>query len=98
MLDMAKKLIAPAALEYTKIMCDSVVSKENAGIDSSLEKSLANKLSGLTASLYEAIDTLDSKRIASKDHEIQLNHWLGIIEMKYLQICRICVLLLMSLK
>ena len=69
MLDMAKKLIAPAALEYTKIMCDSVVSKENAGIDSSLEKSLANKLSGLTASLYEAIDTLDSKRIASKDHE-----------------------------
>ena len=69
MLDMAKKLIAPAALEYTKIMCDSVVSKENAGIDSSLEKSLANKLSGLTASLYEAIDTLDSKRFASKDHE-----------------------------
>lgn len=98
MLDMAKKLIAPAALEYTKIMCDSVVSKENAGIDSSLEKSLANKLSGLTASLYEAIDTLDSKRIASKDQRIQLNHWLGIIEMKYLQICRICVLLLMSLK
>lgn len=69
MLDMAKKLIAPASLEYTKVMCDSVVVKENAGIDSSLEKSIANKLSGLTASLYEAIDTLDSKRIASKDHE-----------------------------
>lgn len=69
MLDMAKKLIAPASLEYTKVMCDSVVSKTNAGIDSSLEKSIANKLSGLTASLYEAIDTLDSKRIASKDHE-----------------------------
>lgn len=69
MLDMAKKLIAPASLEYTKVMCDSVVSKTNAGIDSSLEKSLANKLSALTASLYEAIDTLDSKRIASKDYE-----------------------------
>lgn len=69
MLDMAKKLIAPAALEYTKVVCDAVVTKANAGVDNSLEKSIADKLSALTASLYRAVDTLDADRIASKDHE-----------------------------
>ncbi|MGN1481083.1 glutamine synthetase III family protein [Porcipelethomonas sp.] len=69
MLDMAKKLIAPAALEYTKFVSDAVVTKKNAGIDSSLEEELANKLTSLTSSVYAAIDTLDAKRIASKDHE-----------------------------
>ncbi|MGN0621001.1 MAG: glutamine synthetase III [Porcipelethomonas sp.] len=69
MLDMAKKLILPAAIEYTKVMCDSVVSKKAAGIDSTLESKLANDLSAMTASLSSAISTLDEKRIASKDHE-----------------------------
>ncbi len=68
MLYMAKKQIAPAALEYTKFVCDAVASKKNIGLDSALEEKIANKLSALTSSLYNAIDVLDADRIASKDH------------------------------
>ena len=63
-----KKQIAPAALEYTKFVCDAVASKKNIGLDSALEEKIANKLSALTSSLYSAIDVLDADRIASKDH------------------------------
>ncbi|MCM1227462.1 MAG: glutamine synthetase III [Clostridium sp.] len=69
MLDMAKKLILPTAIEYTKEMCDTVVSLKAAGVDAELEVSAANKLSRLTVSLSKAIDTLDEKRIKSKDYE-----------------------------
>ncbi len=68
MLYMAKKQIAPAALEYTKFACDAVVSKKAIGLDSTLEEKIANKLSNLTSSLYSAIETLEADRIASKDH------------------------------
>ena len=69
MLDMAKKSILPVAIEYTKEMCDTVASMKAVGVDASLEVSMANKLSALTVSLSNAIETLDSKRIASKDYE-----------------------------
>ncbi len=69
MLDMAKKSILPAAIEYTKEVCDTVASMKAAGVDAALEVSIANKLSGLTVSLSKAIDNLDAKRIASKDYE-----------------------------
>lgn len=69
MLDMSKKLILPAAIEYTKLICETIVAKNTAGIDSSLETKLANELSAITSSLGLAINTLDEKRIASKEHE-----------------------------
>lgn len=37
MLDMAKKSIQPAAIEYTKEMCDTVASMKAVGVDTSLE-------------------------------------------------------------
>lgn len=69
MLDMAKKMILPVSVEYTKKLCDTVNSMNSAGVDSSLEVSMANKLSGLTRSLSNAIDKLDTARIASKNYE-----------------------------
>ena len=69
MLDMAKKSILPAAIAYTKEVCDTVASMKAAGVEPALEVSIANKLSCLTASLSKAIDTLDSKRIESKNYE-----------------------------
>ena len=68
MLDMSKKLILPAAIEYTKLICE-IVAKNTTGIDSTLETKLANELSAITSSLGLAINTLDEKRIASKEHE-----------------------------
>ncbi len=69
MLDMSKKLILPAAIEYTKLICETIVAKNTTGIDSTLETKLANELSAITSSLGLAINTLDEKRIASKEHE-----------------------------
>ena len=69
MLDMSKKLILPAAIEYTKLICETIVAKNTAGIDSTLETKLANELSAITSSLGLAINTLDEKRIASKEQE-----------------------------
>lgn len=69
MLDMAKKDILPAVIEYTKEMCDTVISMEKAGVNADLELSIANKLSGLAASLNNAINQLETARTASKDHE-----------------------------
>ncbi len=69
MLDMSKKLILPAAIEYTKEISDAVASKKAIDLDTAVETKIAEKLSCLTASLYEAINTLDEKRINSKNHE-----------------------------
>lgn len=72
MLYMAKKQIAPAALEYSKFTSDAVISKKNAGLDSTLEEKIANKISVLTSALYDAIEVLDSDRNSAKDYENDL--------------------------
>ncbi len=69
MIYMAKKQIAPVALEYSKFTSDALISKKNAGLDSSLEEKIAKKISGLTSALYDAIENLENSRTASKEHE-----------------------------
>ena len=55
MLDMAKKQILPAGLEFAKELCDSVNSKKSAGV------------SALNAGISDAIVDLDSKLIGAGD-------------------------------
>lgn len=69
MLDMAKKLIIPACISYTKSVCDAAVSKIAVGISASVEKNLASKLSSLTEGIVNAVDTLDEKVIAAQGQE-----------------------------
>ncbi len=67
MLDMAKKQILPAGLEFAKELCDSVNSKKSAGVAADLEKKMADKVSALNAGISDAIDDLDSKLIGAGD-------------------------------
>ena len=67
MLDMAKKQILPAGMEFAKVLCDSVNSKKSAGVSADLEKKLADKVSALNAGISEAIDELDTKLIGAGD-------------------------------
>ena len=67
MLDMAKKQILPAGLEFAKDLCDSVNAKKSAGVASDLEKKMADKVSALNAGISDAIDDLDSKLIGAGD-------------------------------
>ena len=73
MLDMAKKQILPAGLAYAAELANAIVAKKTAGLDYTLEKKFADKVSELNSSLSQAIDDLDAKVIGACDKN-------GIIE------------------
>ncbi len=63
MADMSRKKIIPACIGYTKSICDAALSKRTVGIDATVEKKLAQKLSELTAGIVSSTEELE-KRIA----------------------------------
>ncbi len=67
MLDMANKQILPAAIKYTKELCDTVIAKKAIGIEGGAEEKLVRRLSDITNSLDEAISVLNQKIIDSKN-------------------------------
>ncbi len=72
MLDMTRKQILPAAMRYSKEVCDIALSKKSLGIDAALETGLATRLSALTASVSEYSDVLDEKLYAVQEiHNIE---------------------------
>ena len=58
MVDMAIHQILPAALRYTKQLCDTLSVKQSLGVPCHAESVLVRHLSGHTDSLYDALDTL----------------------------------------
>ncbi len=60
MLDMAKKQILPAALEYSSELATSAATKVSVGLDATLEKKIAEKVGSLSAAIAGAIDELDA--------------------------------------
>ena len=58
MLDMAIHQILPAAIHYTKDLCDTLVVKKSVGASCNAETVLIRNLSGHTDSLHDAIETL----------------------------------------
>lgn len=61
MLDIARQEIIPAAIKYSKDICDSLLVKKscNEGIDVTTEKDLVKKTSTLLGQLSKAVDILD---------------------------------------
>ena len=53
MLDMANKQILPAAIKYTKELCDTVIAKKAIGIEGGAEEKLVRRLSDITNSLMK---------------------------------------------
>ena len=58
MIDMALHQILPAAMDYTKRLCDGMVVKQQLAIPCNAESVIVRNLSLHTESLYDAIDTL----------------------------------------
>ena len=58
MIDMAMHQILPAALRYTKRLCDTLTAKQSIGASCHAESVLVRQLSGYTDSLYDTLDTL----------------------------------------
>ncbi|MBQ5317704.1 MAG: glutamine synthetase III [Oscillospiraceae bacterium] len=67
MVDMARKQIIPAGIEFTKMLAEAMVAKEQVGINCAAEKKLASKASSLTNSILEATDVLDDKLLEVKN-------------------------------
>lgn len=66
-IEMSRKEILPAVLEYSKSICDMIASKKAVSVNSSVEEKLANKLASLTVSFEDAICVLEGKVIDVKD-------------------------------
>ena len=59
MLDMSRKKIIPACISYTKSVCDAVAVKNSIGIDASVERTLAERLTTLTSGIVRETDALE---------------------------------------
>lgn len=71
MLDMAKKEILPAVLKYNKEVFETLKTKQELGLNVSVEKeqAYATKLSNLTESLMSKIEELERILLDAKNHE-----------------------------
>lgn len=68
MIDMTKKKFIPASLSYCKELCDGISVKASLGIDSSVERSLAEDITALTNEAYHLVHQLEEKTAASSAH------------------------------
>ncbi len=59
MVEMARKQLLPAGLDYLDKLCRSIKTKNEIGITSNTEKKIAEKLSKLTDGLYDSINRLE---------------------------------------
>ena len=76
MLDMAQHQILPAALRYTKELCDTLCRKNALGVSSRAEKDLIQQLSSGTDALYEDIQTMKSiLRLVPPDAEAAASYY-----------------------
>ncbi|MBR5514397.1 MAG: glutamine synthetase III [Ruminococcus sp.] len=59
MVEMSRKQLLPAGLDYLDKLCCSIKTKNEIGITANTEKKIAEKLSQLTDGLYESINRLE---------------------------------------
>ncbi|MDO5149602.1 MAG: glutamine synthetase III [Oscillospiraceae bacterium] len=67
MVDMAKKQIYPAVMDYTKDVCSALASMKSVGIENPTQEKLANKLSSSLKCLDAAVGELEQALINAKD-------------------------------
>ncbi|MBR6835603.1 MAG: glutamine synthetase III [Oscillospiraceae bacterium] len=68
MIDMVKKQIYPAVMEYTKDVCNALTSMRNAGLENPAQEKLAHKLSGSLNCLNSAVTELEQVLLNAKDN------------------------------
>jgi glutamine synthetase len=65
MLNIARRLLMPAALKFARNVSDTAVSVKNAGSDSKLQVSILNKVCDLTQSMQDAVGRLEKEADAA---------------------------------
>ena len=70
MLDMAQHQILPAAIHYSRTLCDTVGTKRHVGASHRAESALIAQLSGHTDALYDTVEALsDAMNSVPRDAE-----------------------------
>lgn len=59
MIQMARKQLLPATLEYIHKLCDSIAVKKQVGLSSAVEEKMAAKLNDLSEAFYDSIENLE---------------------------------------
>ncbi len=59
MIQMARKQLLPATLEYIHKLCDSIAVKKQVGLSSVVEEKMAAKLNDLSEAFYDSIENLE---------------------------------------
>lgn len=69
MIDMVKKGVIQAAIAFQKELCDTLASKKSLGIpvECRLEEELVKKISGLSYSLFDGLNTLEQTVLSAKE-------------------------------
>ena len=80
MVDMAMHQILPAALHYTRSLCDSISAKKALGIPCRAETALVDRLSASTDALYDHVETLKVALAAvPKGAEVASSHYRSVV-------------------
>ena len=61
MIEMARKLLLPATLDYVQTLCSSIQIKKNIGMPAVTEEAMAHQLSDLADAFYDAIQSLEQR-------------------------------------
>ena len=61
MIEMARKQLLPAALDYTHDLCSSIAVKKQLGYPAAAEESMAQQLGDLADAFYDAIQSLEQR-------------------------------------
>nr|MDE6784788.1 glutamine synthetase type III [Ruminococcus sp.] len=59
MIEMARRQLLPAALEYLDTLCKSIETKKSIGMTSKAEEKIAEKLNSLADDFYDSIERLE---------------------------------------
>lgn len=61
MVEMARKQLLPATMEYVQTLCESIATKKQIGFTSKTDEKIANKLNDLADRFYESIERLEER-------------------------------------
>lgn len=73
MIDMARKKFIPTAIEYCHKLCNGISLKAGLGIDSKIERDLAEKITTLTSEAYKLLHVLEENTAKASSYENMLD-------------------------
>lgn len=90
MIEMARKQLLPASLDYLNKLCQSIAAKKEIGMTSKAEQKIADKLNELCDNFYDSIERLekivaDARKISDVQKQAEFFHDYVLAEMNIMR-------------